>query len=356
MKHFLIVFSLLVLVLGVAGCGDDDNNPVAPPANNTPANTATSTWNEAGGYWSTSVNASDHDAFMYFSFSTKDTVTSAVAKIAADSWDIGLRREVVKLNGGTSTVNNGDVVGVDLGAVSYDDVTIDDTTGVTWVSDFIDYFMDEWYDYNPVTHQLTANQYVYSMLDASGDHYVKFQIDSMVGAAQPPDMGTVYLKYYYQGTAGSGSLPGPCVEASINVGANTGYFDFSSGQAVTPADPANSVDWDIAFYSYDLMQNSGPNGAGDCAAFLAWSELADPTDIDAFVMQPPGAPLFPDIPGSALTEWYDYDGQTHQLTSKSHVYLIKTGQVVYKLRIESYYANIGGVPASAYYTFIWTEL
>ena len=354
MKHMLISLSALLLLVGFVGCGDDDN-PVAPPPTS-PDNTATSTWNESGGYWSTTVDASDYDDFMYFSFATQDTVTGVVAKTAADLWDIAFRREVVKLNGGTSTANNGDVVGADLGAVNFDDVTMADTTGVTWTADFIDYFIDEWYEYNPTTHQLTPTQYVYSMLDASGEHYVKFRVDSMVNAGQPPDMGTVWLQYYYQPEVDSRNLPGPTVEASIDVGPGTGYFDFSTGAQVTPANPDNSTGWDIAFHSYDLMQNSGPNGTGDCAAFLAWSELDDPTDIDGFILQPTGAPLFPDIPGSALTEWYDYNGQTHQLTSKSYVYLIKTGTVVYKLRIESYYANIGGVPTSGHYTFIWTEL
>ncbi len=354
MKHLLISLALVFLLSSVMGCGED--NPTGSNTPPPPDNTATSTWNETGGYWSTVVNASDYDSFMHFSFATKDTVSGVTSKPAADLWDIAFRREVVKLNGGTSTSNNGDVVGADLGTVNFDDVTIADTSGVTWVADFIDYFIDEWYQYNPITHQLTTTRYVYSMLDASGHHYVKFQVDSMVNAAQPPDMGTVWLTYYYQPDVDSRSLPGPTSEASINVGPGTGYFDFSTGTQVTPADPSNSVDWDIAFYAYDLMQNSGPSGTGGCAAFLAWTELVDPTDIDAFVMQPSGAPLFPDIPGSVMTEWYDYNGQTHQLTSKSNVYLVKTGQLVYKLRIESYYANIGGVPTSGYYTFIWAEL
>ncbi len=354
MKVFLIISAAALLVFGMSGCGNS-SNPVNSGGNHN--NTATSTWNATGNYWNSVVNASDYTTFAYFSFGANDTVTTGMPKPTADIWDIGFRREVIKLNGGSSTANGGDVEGVDLGAVDYAGVTIGDTLGAAWTPDFIDYFIHDWYNYDTTTHQLTANRNVYSMKDASGNHYVKFQIDSLVGAAMPPDMGTVYLTYYYQDTAGSLSLAGTVSHASITVGSTTGYFDFSSGTQVTPADPSNSLDWDIAFNNYNLMQNSGPNGTGGCEAFLAYTELGnDPTNIDAFTAQPGGAPLFTDIPGSALTEWYNYNGTTHQLTSKAHVYLIRTGGKVYKLRIESYYANVGGVPTSGHYTFIWNEL
>jgi len=319
-----------------------------------PAGTATSGWDIADGHWETNVNGSDYDSFKHFSFADMDT-TAAGAK-AAHGWDIAFRREVVKLNGGSSTSNNGEVVGADLGVVDFESITIDDTAGVSWDADAIDYFIDEWYSYNSQTHQLSANQYVYSMLDAEGDNYVKFRVDSMVGAGFPPDMGTVYISYFYQSTVDSRDLSGTVVEASIPVGPGTGYFDFSVGAATTPADPANSTDWDIAFNNYNCMQNSGPNGSGSCAAFPAFGELTDSTDIAGFTSQPAGAPLFTDIPSSAMTGWYEYNGVTHQLTSKSHVYLVQSAGSVYKLRVESYYTNVGGLPASGHYTFIWSEL
>ena len=70
----------------------------------------------------------------------------------------------------------------------------------------------------------------------------------------------------------------------------------------------------------------------------------------------PNAPMFPDIPSSALTDWYNYNGENHQLTSKSHVYLVRAAGKVHKLRIDSYYANKSGLPVSANYTFVWKEL
>lgn len=314
-----------------------------------PAGTATSSWNIAGSHWESVVNGSSYDSYMAFSFAAKDTVTGVAKSADQTVWDLAFRREVIKTNGTA-------VLAADLGFVDYDAVTIADTTGASWQEGSVDYFIDTWYNYNPQTHELTANQYVYSMVDAEGDNYVKFRVDSIVGAGFPPDMGTVHITYFYQGTASSTDLSGTLEEAAITVGPGTGYFDFSTGTQVTPADPSTSTGWDIAFSDYNCMQNSGPNGPGQCAAFPAYGELVDPTDIAGFTAQPAGAPLFPDIPESAMTEWYDYNPQTHQLTSKSHVYLIMSSGLVYKMRIDSYYMSIGGLPASGYYTFIWQEL
>jgi hypothetical protein len=231
-----------------------------------------------------------------------------------------------------------------------------DTVGATWTADAVDFFIDNWYEYDTITHQLTANGNVWSMVDAEGDNYIKFRIDSIVGAGMPPDMGTIHITYFYQSTPSSTDLSGATSEIAIPVGAVKTYFDFSSGTTVTPASPENSTEWDIAFYAYDIYQNSGPNGSGSCAAFPAYDELATATDIDAFTSQP-AAPMFPDIFASVLADWYNYTGPpSHQLLSKEHVYLIKTAGVVYKMQIISYYANVGGVPTSGWYTFDWAEL
>ncbi len=354
MKSLFAVLAALVLMIGVIGCSDDDN----PTKSNPPTNTATSTWDESGQFWRSTVDASDYDVFTYFSFTTKDTTTTGVPKVAATAWDLGFRREVVKTNGGASSNNSGDLQAVSLGAIDFATVTVADTAGKTWVEDQIEYFFDDWYTYTgPPLHQLLPNRNVYSMLDASGHHYVKFRIDSLTGAGMPPDMGTVWLTYYYQSTADDLTLPGPTVSTHFAVESGMVYFDFSSGSVVTPATPSNSTEWDLGFSAYNVFQNSGPNGSGDCKGFYAYTELTDPTDIDGFTSQPAGAPLFPDIPSSALTDWYNYTGPPlHQLLSKDNVYLLKTGDKVYKMMIESYYANVGGVPTSGHYTFIWKEL
>lgn len=360
MKRVLPVLLVIPLLILAIGCSDDDN-PTNSGGGGTVEFADTTVFLSGSGVWQTTLDGSSYDQPAYFSFSE---AIAGTPKAAVTNWDISFERTNINLNGGASSQNGGTVTGADLGAVDYAAVTADDTTGATWEDDALYLVINEWYIYNPGTHSLNMTRNVYSMLDASGQHYLKFQIDSLVDAGQPPSMGTVWLTYYYQPVANSTDLSGAVQTASINVGAGTGYFDFSSGQQVTPADPSTSTNWDLAFSSYDVMQNCGPNGPGECAAFPAYGELTDPTDIAAYTAQPAAAPMFPDFIKSVFVrdlyddtqDWYDYNSETHTITSRGHVYAIKVADKVYKLRIESYYANIGGVPTSGHFTFIWNEL
>lgn len=342
MRPWIVVVMALALA---AGCSSKDKGPTNPGT--TPDSTVTTKWDATIGAWRTTVDATSYGAYRGYSFTSRDTV-------AGSAWDVAFRREVVKLNGGAS--GPGEFEGAALGAVAFASVSRADSTGAAWEADGVTRQINAWYTYDPVQHQVAMTRNVYSMLDASGRHYVKFRIDAVDGSTGPSDMGTVRLSYFYQGAADDRSLPGPVDTVLVNVGTGTAYLDFSAGGAVQPADPGTSLDWDLAFQAYAISQNSGPSGPGACAAFPAYGELTDPTDIDAFAEQPAGAPLFPDSPGSALTDWYDYNEQTHQLASKNHVYLLRSGSRLYKLQILGYYADRGGNPVSAVYGLVWKEL
>ncbi|MCC6963932.1 MAG: hypothetical protein IT585_11825, partial [candidate division Zixibacteria bacterium] len=81
MKHLLRpVFSALLLA-AVVGCSNDDkgNNPG-------PQNTNSTTWNEAGQYWTTILNADGSSGnYAYYSFTTRDVVTLSDAQAKASS-------------------------------------------------------------------------------------------------------------------------------------------------------------------------------------------------------------------------------------------------------------------------------
>ena len=140
MKKLLIWAMSLALVVAFAGCSDDDT---VVGGDTPPDNTNTSTWNAEGGYWSTIVDGSDYDNFRGFSFTSKDTITTGVPKVYAEVWDVAFRREIVKLNGGSSSENEGDVMGADLGVVDFAGVTMADTVGADWSSDEIEYFIND---------------------------------------------------------------------------------------------------------------------------------------------------------------------------------------------------------------------
>lgn len=358
MKKLTTLMLVLFVAITFVACSDDDN-PVDSGGITPPAGPVVTSYD--GTNYTTEADASSTDNFTGMDFAAEMTNASTKSGSpigTANDWDIAFRREVIKLNGGASSEGR-DNEAMDLGAVEYANVTAADTVGKDWVSDAVDHFIDEWYDYNFQTHEITMNQYVYSMVDAEGDNYCKFRVDSIVGGGMPPAMGTVWITYYYNPTADSKDLSGNTMTASILVDAAhgyTGYFDFSVGTQVTPASPSTSTDWDISFANYEIATNSGPNGPGDCAAFPAHGEMQDPTNIDGFMMQPNGAPMFPDIPSSAMTEWYTYDGQTHTLNSNAHVYIVKTATGLYKMQILSYYKNIQGIRTSGYYTVKWDEL
>ncbi len=342
----LFALAIIVSLAAIIGCSDD--NPVKPKDNG-PANVVTTTWNDSG-FWRTTLDANNATVFKGFSFTTKDTTSS--------SWDIAFRIATIKLDGGTSTTDGGNATGHNLDTVDFDSIVLADTAGISWQADGISFAVDDWYIYTgPPDHLMLPTKHVYSMVDAEGDNYIKFRIDSLVGAAQPPDMGTVYLTYYYQPTANSKDLSGTTSTASVVVESGTAYFDFSSGSTVSPTDPSTSTDWDIAFSAYDVMLNSGPHGPGVAAAFDAYATLTDSTNIDEYTAQPTGPSMVPDGSSSVFSDWYNYTGEPlHRMLSKDYVYLVKVNGKVYKMKIESYYANIGGVLTSRWYTFIWKEL
>ncbi|MFZ1683757.1 MAG: HmuY family protein [Candidatus Zixiibacteriota bacterium] len=360
MKTRFVLIALAALILVLAGCSKD--NPVTPTP---PQGTATTVWDNAGSFWQTTVDGSSYTAWMGYSFTSKDSISSGVPKPTAIGWDLAFRRDNIKTNSGISSDNAGDVGGIQLTSTDFAAVTAADSVGKSWKTDAVSYFIDNWYVYDPVHHTLNNNQNVYTMVDAKGHNYLKFRIDSLVGAAMPPDMGTVYLTYYYNTTADSKDLSGGTTSVVIPVGMNTVYFDFSAGTVVTPADPKASTDWDLMFSSYNVGQNSGPNGpAGACATFYVFDYITPASNIDAVTDVYAGqaaAPMFGDASSSVFytnssDNWYNYDGATHQLTSKNYVYLLKTGGKLYKMQIVSYYANVGGVPKSANYVFKWKEI
>ncbi len=359
MKRLLMAVGFAALIAGVAGCSDD-NTPTG--SGHSGAYRDTTLYSAADSVYTTKINASSHTDPQYYSFDSMVTALPKIALTTAD-WDISMLRYTLNLNGGASAENSGSVEGAKLSTTNFDAVTIADTTGAHWAEDTAKLIVDNWYIYNFQTHSLAMNDYVYTMVDAEGDNFIKFKIDSLIGPGQS-SMGTVKLIYVYQPTANLNSLTGTPDTALITVGSGTGYFDFSSGAAVTPPNPETSTGWDISFSNYEVRTNGGISGPGNCKAFPMYGELVNPTDFNGVTQHPAAAPMFADYNNSIFNgdvndttrNWYDYNDANFELTSKDYVYLIRTETAVYKMQIQSYYAAINEVLTSGYYTFKWKEL
>ncbi|MEI9938716.1 MAG: HmuY family protein [Pseudomonadota bacterium] len=129
------------------------------------------------------------------------------------------------------------------------------------------------------------------------------------------------------------------------------YAKLAEPRISAPSAPADSNDWDLAFENYDVFSNSGPSGARQGAAFgqldLA-SLLGDTAPEVPF--------LAPDKAGGAFLDWYAYDGTSHALYSRFHVYGVKRGDLIWKVQISSYYSEQDNAPLSGLYRIRYATL
>jgi hypothetical protein len=129
------------------------------------------------------------------------------------------------------------------------------------------------------------------------------------------------------------------------------YADFETGAEVDPAAP-----WDLRFQRSHVSANGGTSGTGgvELAAVTgapfaqvtapAFGYVTDATDGD-------GQPAYVLDQGDA---WYAYDVDTHRLTPRPIVYVVKTaGGSTIKLEILSYYDAAG---TSGWLTLHWAPL
>jgi hypothetical protein len=353
----LLLGVLAILTIGLAGCSNDDD---APPTG--PVGTNSTTRDATGKFWVTRVDATSDNDFAYYSFAQKDLVAlTAQQAQSSTTWDLAFQRSVIITNSGQS--GPGDVEGVDLNALgdatpftSVSAANISSIPKSSWQTDGEKLVIDDYYTYDPQTHTMDLTQYVYAMMDASG-HYVKFQFLELLGGGAPPAMGNFVIKYVHQSEAGNADLSGPARVDTVDGSSGMFYYDFSSGAAVNPADPANSLDWDIKVSSYNVYLNSSFSGAGNAAAnpvYALFDNMADWTDFE-FYTEAVAVPqaYAQDELGSVFTNWYDYNGQTHTLASKGHTYVLKVGEKSYKLRIDTYYGDTG---QSGNIIWHWEEL
>ena len=138
------------------------------------------------------------------------------------------------------------------------------------------------------------------------------------------------------------------------------YFDFEAKREVTPADPDHSRDWDLSFRRYKVRVDGGSSGAGNVG-------VAPLPGIDFASLKSAPASGYAADEGSGDADagpsqlvfeagdgWYLYDVNTHALSPRNVVYVVRTVEGNYfKVQILGYY-DAAGTPG--YLSFKWAPL
>ena len=155
------------------------------------------------------------------------------------------------------------------------------------------------------------------------------------------------------GSGGTGGPAQPSDSLSVTVSATKPtYVNLSAPAVVDVSDKATSTEWDLAFVGYDVLTNGGLSGPGGGRAF-------GPLGVSyfAFPDRPVDVPfLISDRAGGTFLGWYAYDGTTHTLYSRYHVYGLRSGGHLYKLQVLGYYGDVAGAPVSALYQLRYAEV
>ena len=151
----------------------------------------------------------------------------------------------------------------------------------------------------------------------------------------------------------------PPVEGTITVDASTdwAYLSLADETVVAPADPTDSGAWDIAFQRTSVQLNGGEAGPGGVTgycicqnsatnptteqilAYTATSELPDFTAVTAASI-PAASSFSADVFTQHAWHRYNLLGD-HRISPTFDVYLVRRGDVVYKLQIVDYYGPAG---------------
>lgn len=347
--------SCLGLLVILAGCGDLDG----PSANN--ANNANNTNNDngdgllesttEGGVTTTRVNATSEEIWVYLDLESGEEVEPTDPATSSD-WDIAFQRFKVKVNGGISGdagVEVAQIEGADfdaLDAAPADGFVTDRADGEDngEIADFAISIgpsseTGPWnYDLN--THTLSGSDFVFVIRSAE-DAFFKARFTEYYNDVGDP--GWVVMEY-----APLSGQDEPGVLRFETSGGWT-YLSMTEGGVVEVDGEATSTDWDLAASRVAWKTNSGDGYAGQGGARVAdsaWDDLTETSTSgfteDAEIAHP--SPPFPMIHANAiLSDWFDYDPQTHEVTSKGEVYVVRgaTGSDYAKLEIVSYVESEG---------------
>ncbi|MBJ6761116.1 hypothetical protein JGU66_10110 [Myxococcaceae bacterium JPH2] len=342
----LALLRRLVLPLCLlAGCNDDlqpkpGDPPETPTEDGGDANMHHA--NNGDGTFTTTVDATSKDVWVALDLDTGRQVDATQDA----KWDLAFQRFHIRARGGVNgkggvevaTLSGADfaqlsqapTAGYATDAADGDDVGTDPDTAFE--------VGDAWYSYDAVTHKLSPRDRVYVVRSDEGTWF-KVRMLTYYDAAGTPAM--LQLRWGKVQAPGNGEL-------QVDASASDAWVYLQVGRGVVQvADSSTSRDWDIAVRRTQWRTNGGASGPG-----LGGARVADSTDVAAVqrapsvgyaqdvVLTSPG-PTGDTAPGNAvLGDWYDYDVNTHVVSPKARVFLVRTASGGYaRLRITAYAAG-----------------
>lgn len=317
-KNFLKLFFISLLLFAIVSCDDDDSDDIItpPPVEN-----------------STFTSENIKEGHVFFNFATEEGV-----QVLNTDWDLKfedvhrspeffLNPDSLTAHGYAMIYNSGEL---DLAAVTTIDPDLYTTDPDTTITG------DNWYVYDMGSHTLTTKGFVYVFKGVDGTQ-VKFRLDDY-------DIGVFMLSYavYDEGTSTFGDVQS--IEVYVSQG--KALFSFSGG-TLTP------TTWDIEMGIILLIEGApfpmkmpsilqSRNGMVGIKIF----EDQEFDDVDPITLADDDFEMDTATDFVIGDQWFDYDGETHRVTSKGHIYAIKTtdGQRG-KFKILSYYheeTNVSG--------------
>jgi hypothetical protein len=354
---FLRHAAALLLSGWVVACGPDLQPEPGDPPDDTPPENPQDTHlrhvDNGDGTFTTTVDATSQTEWIGLDLDTRRQESAATDA----KWDVAFQRFHVRSRGGSSGTGGVEVAlvpGTDLAKVSQapqagyavDAVDGEDTD----TNPDTPFEVGEgWYSYDLATHKLSPRSQVYVVRSDAGA-YFKLQFTGYYDAAGTPAM--LQLRW------GPVQAPG-AAELQVSAESSSEWVYLQAGKGVVQvADPATSLEWDVAVRRTQFRTNGGVSGQGvggariaegtDFASVQHASTVGYALDAQQPVAGPPGggttAPANP-----TLNDWYDYDVNTHVLTPKNRVFLVRTAKGDYaRLRINSY--------ASGKYSVLFTPV
>lgn len=271
---------------------------------------------------------------------------------ASTEWDVAFFATAVMLNGGgagpggvdgTCLCLNADLSSANLVALT-DDAGLDAFEAVTsadvptdeeaWEGDVLDPAIHGWYSYDFRTHTVNANpDRVFKVRTAGGTSFAKLHVTAITGATQQ-QAGTVTLAFATQPAAGQPF--GETVTLDVDLSGGAVAVDLDAGAIVD----TGAVGWDLQLSGYDIRVNGGVSGNGEAGAVVveeAFETIEDAGDMTAGHYRGDAyGGVF--AASDAGRRWYRYNLEgNHQIWPTYNVYLVRSGDEVYKVQLVGYY-------------------